>query len=137
MIPTLALATACIGPSRQEVLDPMVGQDVDIAIEAFGQPAKTVELGEGRRLYVWQRVYDYDVGRQSFDWPERSERWGLGWFEDDMETVDARVCSTGLVVGFDFVIESWDYACERVEMDRERARIRRIPSAREAYKRAL
>ena len=29
---------------------------------------ETVELGEGRRAYVWRRVYRYDRGRRARSW---------------------------------------------------------------------
>ena len=112
------LATGCAVQSREEVLDPMVGQDVDVAIEAFGQPEETKSLEDGKNLYIWRRVYDYDVGRQSMDWPDRRhDDW---FFDRGPEIVDVRVCSTSLVVGFDFVSESWDYGCETVLVERDR-----------------
>jgi len=118
----LAGLSGCIGPSRQEVLDPMVGQDVNVAIEAFGQPEETIDLGEGRNLYVWRRVYEYDLGGHSSRWFEgRREDW---LFDDEPVIVEARVCSTRLAVAFDFRIEGWDYGCETVyvEPDGWRAR---------------
>ena len=112
----LALAAGCVGPSREELLDPMVGQDVAVAIEALGQPDETVDLGEGRHLYVWRRIYGYDVGRRStrlFD-PRRDD-----WlFDDEPEVVEARICSTRMEVGFDFRIGGWDYVCETVYVER-------------------
>lgn len=110
------LAAACAGPTREAVLDPMIGQDVDVAIEAFGQPEETVDLGEGRHLYVWRRVYEYDSGLHSL--PEFDRRRGDWLFDDAPLLVEARVCSTRLAVGFDFVIESWDYGCETDYVER-------------------
>ena len=113
----LLLAAGCV-PTREETLDPLVGQDVDAAIESLGQPAETIALEDGKHLYIWRRVYKYDNGRQARSWPERRQ---AGWFEDPHRPEDARVCSTGLVVGFDFVIESWDYGCKTVIAERSRS----------------
>ena len=65
------LATGCTGPSRESVLDPMIGEDIETAIQAFGPPAETVDLGDGQRAYLWRRVYKYDKGRRARSWPER------------------------------------------------------------------
>ena len=110
-----ALVAACVGPAREEVLDPMVGQDVDLAIEAFGQPAETIDLEDGKHAYIWRRVYKYDKGRRAGTWPERRLS---GWHEDPDQPEDARVCSTQLIVGFDFLIEGWSYGCETVIAER-------------------
>jgi hypothetical protein len=37
----LAFAAGCVSPSREDVLEPLVGQDIDTAIEAFGPPGST------------------------------------------------------------------------------------------------
>jgi hypothetical protein len=108
----LALLSGCIGPSRQEVLDPMVGQDVNVAIEAFGQPEETIDLGDGRNLYVWRRIYEYDLGHHSSRWFDGGREDWL--FDDEPVIVEARICSTRLAVAFDFRIEGWDYGCETV-----------------------
>lgn len=113
---SLALAAGCAA-SREELLDPMVGQDVVVAIEALGQPDETVELGAGRHLYVWRRVYDYDVGQQSTrSFHDRRDDWLFG---DEPLVVEARICSTRLAVGFDFRVESWDYGCETALIERD------------------
>lgn len=112
------LATGCTGPSRESVLDPMIGEDIETAIQAFGPPAETVELDDGNRAYLWRRVYKYDKGRRARSWPERRL---AGWTEEPGEPADARVCSTRLVTGFDLRIRSWDYGCETVIVDRRRA----------------
>lgn len=107
----ILLVAGCTTPSRQELLDPMVGQDVEVAIEAFGKPDEIVDLEEGRHVYIWRRVYNYDTGRRADSWPER--RLG-GWIEDEDEQTDSRVCSTRLTIGFDLLIEEWEYGCETV-----------------------
>lgn len=115
---TLALTAGCAGTWRQETMDAMVGQDVDVAIETLGQPAEVVELGEGRRTYVWQRIFTYDYGPPSYT----LEEWryeSTFWFEDDVREAPARLCSTRLEVGFDFVIEGWDYGCETIIVERD------------------
>jgi hypothetical protein len=112
------LATGCTGPSREAVLEPMIGEDIETAIQAFGPPAETVELDDGNRAYLWRRVYKYDQGRRARSWPERRL---AGWTEEPGEPADARVCSTRLVTGFDLRIRSWDYGCETVIVDRRRA----------------
>lgn len=112
------LATGCAGPSREAVLDPMIGEDIETAIQAFGPPAETVELDNGNRAYLWRRVYKYDKGRRARSWPERRL---AGWTEEPGDPADARVCSTRLVTGFDLRIRSWDYGCETVIVDRRRA----------------
>ena len=112
----LALAAAgCLGPTRKDSLDPLVGQDIDVAIESFGPPADTVELDGGGRAYVWRRVYHYDKGRRASSWPERRT---AGWVDDPDRPQDGRVCATRLIVGFDLRIESWDYGCETMIVDR-------------------
>jgi hypothetical protein len=96
----------------------MVGRDVDVAIETLGQPAEVIELGDGRRSYVWQRIFTYDYGPPSFT----LEQWryeSTFWFEDEVREAPARLCSTRLAVGFDFRVESWDYGCETVTVQRE------------------
>jgi hypothetical protein len=57
------LTTGCVGPSRESMLDSMVGRDIDHAVEAFGQPAEIIDMGDGRQTYVWRRVYNFDVNR--------------------------------------------------------------------------
>lgn len=113
----LALATGCAA-QRAQTLDAMVGEDVDVAIEALGQPAEVIDLGEGRRQYVWQRIFTYDFGHPSFT----LEEWryeSTFWFEDDVQEAPARLCATRLDVAFDFRIERWDYACERITVQRQ------------------
>jgi hypothetical protein len=105
------LHASCVGPSRENLLDAMVGEDVDYAVEAFGQPADVIDVGQGRQAYVWRRVYNYDVNRRADSWPERRL---AGWTEDKDKPTKARVCSTRLVVGFDFIVQSWNYGCETV-----------------------
>lgn len=61
----LAVAAGCSGPYLEERLDPMIGQDVDVVIEMLGQVYRTVELGDRGHRYVWERLYEYDLGRQS------------------------------------------------------------------------
>ena len=112
------LAAGCTGPSRESVLDPMIGEDIETAIQTFGPPAETVDLGDGQRAYLWRRVYKYDKGRRARSWPERRL---AGWTEESGEPADARVCSTRLVTDFDLRIRSWDYGCETVIVDRRRA----------------
>lgn len=102
------LLAACAGPSRETVLDSMVGQDVDVAVEEFGKPAEVVSLEEGRHIYVWRREYRSEVGPQSSMWPERRLE---GWDPDPDKPVRYRVCLTRLFVAFDFVVERWDYDC--------------------------
>lgn len=131
----LALLAGCIGPSRQEILDPMVGQDVNVAIEAFGQPEETVDLGEGRNLYVWRRVYEYDLGRQSSRWSEGTREDWL--FDDEPVVTEARICSTRLAVAFDFTIEGWDYACETVFVEQDGWRTRQSIPATPQHRRAF
>jgi hypothetical protein len=119
-----ALLAGCLGPRREQILNDLVGQDLSVAIETLGQPREVVELGEGRRTYVWERVFIHDDQPAAFSneyWRHESRHW----FDDDPEEVPARLCSTGLQVGFDLVVESWDYGCETVTVDRERGRIRR------------
>jgi hypothetical protein len=121
LYPTLCLAwlaNGCAGPSREAVLDPMIGEDIETAIQAFGPPAETVELDDGNRAYLWRRVYKYDKGRRARSWPERRL---AGWTEEPGDHADARICSTRLVTGFDLRIRSWDYGCETVIADRHRA----------------
>ena len=110
ILPILAvfLLSACAGPSRETLLDGMVGQDVEAAVEEFGKPAEVVTLDEGRYVYIWRRVYNYDVNRRADSWPERRLE---GWQSDPDKPVKARVCLTSLYVGFDFVVERWDYGC--------------------------
>ncbi len=36
-----AIAAGCVGPSREDVLEPLVGQHIDAGIEAFGPPGPT------------------------------------------------------------------------------------------------
>ena len=111
---------ACAGPSRETVLDSFVGQDVEIAVEEFGKPAQVVTLDEGRYVYIWRRVYSYDVNRRADSWPERRLQ---GWESDPDKPVKARVCLTSLYVGFDFIVERWDYGCHtEVEESGYRAR---------------
>jgi hypothetical protein len=114
----LAFAAGCVSPSREDVLEPLVGQDIDTAIEAFGPPADTVELEDGRRVYAWRRVYHYDKGRRARSWPERRT---AGWTDDPERPADGRVCATRLTVGFDLRIEAWTYGCETVIVDRAAA----------------
>jgi hypothetical protein len=116
--------SGCVGPGREAVLDGLVGQDLSVAIETLGQPGAVVELGEGRRAYLWQRLFVNDFGPPTSirdDW--RSE--STYWFDDEPPDVPGRLCSTRLAVGFDLVIESWDYACETVTVDRVQGRARR------------
>ena len=115
LLPVL-LSTGCIGLSREELLDPMVGQDVDVAIEAMGRPHETVSLGDGRHAYVWQRIYDYEFERQTRIQAYRHRPY---WLEVPTAVVDARLCTTRVVVGFDFLVESWDYGCETVQVERD------------------
>lgn len=105
------IAVACAGPSREALLDPLVGQDIGEAIRSLGPAAETVELGEGRRAYLWRRVYKYDKGRRARSWPDRRL---AGWTDDPSDPADARVCSTRLTTGFDLRIERWEYRCETV-----------------------
>lgn len=121
LYPTICLAwlaTGCTGPSRESVLDPMIGEDIETAIRAFGPPAETVDLDDGNRAYLWRRVYKYDKGRRARSWPERRL---AGWTDEPGEPADARICSTRLVTGFDLRIRGWDYGCETVIVDRRRA----------------
>ena len=116
----LAIAAVGCAAKRAETLDAMVGRDVDVAIATLGQPAEVIELGDGRRSYVWQRIFTYDYGPPSFT----LEQWryeSTFWFEDEVREAPARLCSTRLAVGFDFRVESWDYGCETVIVDRRRA----------------
>lgn len=113
LLPVLLLA-GCIGPTREELLDPMVGQDVDVAIEAMGQPDETLALGEGRNAYIWRRVYDYELERMT---QIQSNRHRPHWLYEEPAVVDVRLCETRLVVGFDFVIEGWDYGCRTVQVE--------------------
>lgn len=115
----LTLLAGCTGTRREETLDAMIGQDLDVAIETLGQPHEAIELGQGRRTYVWQRTFTFDYGPPSFtveDWRYDS----TFWFEDEQQEAPARLCSTSLTVGFDLVIESWDYGCENITVERER-----------------
>lgn len=112
------LLSGCIGPTREERLDPMVGQDVDVAIEAMGQPDETVSLGEGRNAYLWQRMYDYDMEQRTLI---QAERHRPHWLYEEPEFVDARLCTTTLIVGFDFLIESWEYECRTVQIKQDDA----------------
>jgi hypothetical protein len=114
----LAVVAGGCAAKRAETLDAMVGQDVDVAIETLGQPAEIIELGDGRRSYVWQRIFTYDYGPPSFT----LEQWryeSTFWFEDEVREAPARLCSTRLAVGFDFRIEGWDYGCETITVQRE------------------
>ncbi len=90
------------------MLDPMVGQDVEVAVEAFGKPDEIVTLEEGRYIYVWRREYRGEVGPQSSLWPERRLE---GWDPDPDRPVRYRVCRTLLHVAFDFIVERWDHEC--------------------------
>jgi hypothetical protein len=119
------LTTGCIGPSRESMLDSMVGRDIDHAVEAFGQPAEIIDMGDGRQTYVWRRVYNFDVNRRADSVPERRMK---GWIEDPDEPTKGRVCSTRFVVRFDFIVESWEYGCETVIERRERAPSQDEPS---------
>lgn len=113
-----ALATGCGVVGQKDYLDGMVGQDVDVAIEALGQPDEVIALGEGRNDYVWRRIFTYDYGPPSFT----LEQWrydGVFAFEDDFHEAVARRCETRMTVGFDFVIESWDYGCETITVYRD------------------
>lgn len=103
------LLSGCAGPSRETVLDTMVGQDVEVAVEEFGKPAEVVSLEGGRHIYVWRREYRSEISAQSSIWPERRLE---GWDPDPDRPVKYRVCSTLLYVAFDFVVERWDYECE-------------------------
>ena len=114
----LAVAAGGCAAKRAETLDAMVGRDVDVAIATLGQPAEVIELGDGRRSYVWQRIFTYDYGPPSFT----LEQWryeSTFRFEDEVREAPARLCSTRLAVGFDFRVESWDYGCETVTVQRE------------------
>jgi hypothetical protein len=111
------LLAGCLGPSREERLDPMIGQDLDVAIEVLGQPDESQSLEDGRQRHVWQRLYEYDPPPDPRAWTRHSSGH---WLDDDSETVDARLCETSLIVGFDFIIESWDYACHNVLLERDR-----------------
>lgn len=114
-----ALLASCAGPGRQETLDAMIGQDLDVAIETLGQPDETIELGQGQRTYVWQRIFTFDHGPPSFT----LEEWRYDstfWSEKDQQEAKARQCSTSLTVGFDLVIETWDYRCENITVERQR-----------------
>ena len=102
------LLAACAGPSRETVLDSMVGQDVEVAVEEFGKPDEIVTLDEGRYIYAWRREYRSEVGPQSSMWPERRLE---GWGPDPDRPVRYRVCRTLLYVAFDFEVERWDYEC--------------------------
>lgn len=113
----ILLAAGCAGPSREATLDSMVGQDVETALETFDKPSEVAELEDGRKAYIWRRVYNYDNGRRADSWPERRQQ---GWVEDDSTPARSRVCSTRLVVNFHFVVESWDYRCETVIEQRPR-----------------
>jgi hypothetical protein len=113
-----AVAVGACATRRAETLDAMIGQDVDVAIETLGQPAEVIDLGDGRRSYVWQRIFTYDYGPPSFT----LEQWryeSTFWFEDEVQEAPARLCATRLAVGFDFRIESWDYGCETITVQRE------------------
>ncbi len=115
----LMFLASCAGPRREDTLDAMIGQDLDVAIETLGQPDEAIELGQGQRIYVWQRVFTFDHGPPSFT----LEEWRYDstfWFEDDQQEAPARRCSTRLTTGFDFVIESWDYGCENITVERQR-----------------
>lgn len=115
LAPVLAVI-ACAG-SRPGGLEAMVGKDVDVAIEALGRPSEVIELGDGRREYVWQRIFTYDYGTPSFT----IERWRYDstfWFEDGVQEAPARLCATRLEVGFDLVVESWSYGCETIVVER-------------------
>lgn len=81
---------------------------MDYAIEAFGQPSDVVDLEEGRYIYVWRRVYDYEFSSRSGIWPERHREI---WEEEPDQPVRSRVCLTSLYVGFDFIVERWEYDC--------------------------
>lgn len=112
------LLAGCQAVGRAQTLDGLTGQDVSLAIEALGQPHQVLEQGEGRRVYVWQRIFTYDYGPPSFT----LEAWryeSTFWFEEDEQEAPARLCSTRLSVGFDMVIVSWDYGCETITVRRE------------------
>jgi hypothetical protein len=119
------LTNGCVGPSRDSVLDSMVGKDIDYAVEAFGQPADVIDMGEGRQTYVWRRVYNFDVNRRADSLPERRMK---GWIDDPDEPTKGRVCSTRFLVGFDFIVQSWDYGCETVIEKRGPAPMQDEPS---------
>jgi hypothetical protein len=132
---TATLLAGCIGPSREERLDPMVGQDVDVAIETMGQPDETVSLGDGRHAYRWQRIYDYEMEHRAM---VQSNRHRPHWLFEEPAFVDARLCTTQLIVGFDFLIESWDYGCETIQIEKDTWRAQPlIPSHRRTTKPAL
>ena len=114
--PLVAVAAGCAA-ARHRNLDSMVGEDIDVAIAALGQPAEVVELGEGRRAYVWQRIFTYDYGPPSFS----LEQWryeSTFWFEDGVHEAPARLCSTRIEAGFDLRIEGWTYGCETIVVER-------------------
>jgi hypothetical protein len=94
-VPLAIFALGCAGPSRETVLDEMVGQDVEIAVESFGKPAEVVNLEGGRYVYVWRRE-----------------------FRSDVRPVRYRACLTNLYVGFDFIIERWERECRYETEDR-------------------
>ena len=111
---TTVLIAACAGPGREESLDAIVGEDIEVAMEAFGQPSEIIDLDQGRHVYVWRRHYNYDVNRRARSWPERRL---AGWEEPSMLPSKSRVCSTRLFVSFDLVVEGWEYGCETVVQD--------------------
>lgn len=114
-VPLAIFVLGCAGPSRETVLDEMVGQDVEIAVEAFGKPAEVVSLDGGRYVYVWRREFRSDVGTKSPAWPERRIE---GWDPDPDRPVRHRVCLTNLYVGFDFIVERWQRECRYETEDR-------------------
>jgi len=109
-------AAGCAG-ARHRTLDAMVGEDIDVAIAALGQPSEILDLADGRRSYVWQRIFTYDYGTPSFS----LEQWRYDstyFFEDDVHAAPARLCSTRMEVSFDLRIESWGYGCETIVVER-------------------
>ena len=50
-----------------------------------------------------------------------------GWEVDPDKPIKARVCLTGLHVGFDFIVESWEYGCHTEVEERRRAPLPRDP----------
>ena len=114
-VPLAMFALGCAGPSRETVLDEMVGQDVEIAVESFGKPAEVVNLEGGRYVYVWRREFRSDVSSRSSAWPERRIE---GWDPDPDRPVRYRACLTNLYVGFDFIIERWERECRYETEDR-------------------